>query len=68
MKALPVVVAAVGGALVGAATALLLAPQSGNETRSDIARLVKEYCPGVKKTKLEELTEKLEEDLKAVKK
>lgn len=68
MKALPVVVAAVGGALVGAAAALLLAPQSGAETRGDIADLARKYCPGLKKSKLEELTDKLEEELKEAKK
>ena len=31
--------------LAGAATALLLAPQSGRRTRRDIHRFLKEHCP-----------------------
>ena len=47
----------VGGALAGAAAALLLAPKSGEETRKDLAELAEEakkhaqdYCERVKKS------------------
>lgn len=64
MKTLNLVVAALGGALVGAAAALLLAPQSGSKTRDDIADFIKERCPGLKNSKVEQLAEQLEADIK----
>ena len=45
MKATSVLLAVTGAALAGAATALLLAPQSGRSTRRDIHRFLKEHCP-----------------------
>lgn len=66
MKALNLIVAAVGGALVGAATALLLAPQSGDQTREDIVKFIKAKCPAIKnRKKIEALAEQLEADIEA---
>ena len=45
MKATSVLLAVTGAALAGAATALLLAPQSGRRTRRDIHRFLKEHGP-----------------------
>ena len=48
----------VGGAIVGAAVALLLAPKTGDEMRKDVADLMddlkkgaQDYCEQVKKAK-----------------
>ena len=48
MKAFPLIAAALGGALVGAAAALLLAPQSGSETRDAIRDFIKSHVPNIK--------------------
>ena len=64
MKTLNLVVAALGGALVGAAAALLLAPQSGDKTREDIADFIKERCPRLKKSKVDQLAAQREADIK----
>ena len=63
MKTLNLVAAALGGALVGAAAALLLAPQSGSKTREDITDFIKERCPSLKKSKIEQLADQLEADI-----
>ena len=48
----------VGGALVGAAAALLLAPKSGEETRKDLAELAEEA-----KKQAQEACERVKKDL-----
>lgn len=48
MKGLPIIIAAIGGALVGAATALLLAPQTGSQTRESIKDFIRTHVPGIK--------------------
>lgn len=67
MKALPVIVAAVGGALVGAATALLLAPQKGSETRETIKGFIRSHVPGIKDRELESLADQIADEIKEVK-
>lgn len=66
MKALGYIGAFLGGAIAGAAIGILVAPESGAETRKKISSTVKDFC---KKHRVE-LSEKemaeLAEDLLAV--
>ena len=45
MKSVNYLLAALGGAGVGAAAAILLAPQKGSDTRESIVDFVKSHCP-----------------------
>lgn len=67
MKALPIVIAALGGAIVGAATALLLAPRKGSETREAIKDFIVSHVPGIKASELESLADQIAEEIKEVK-
>lgn len=67
MKALPLVAAALGGALVGAAAALLLAPLKGSETREAIKDFILSHVPGIKASELESLADQIADEIKDVK-
>lgn len=67
MKTTSVILAVAGAALAGAATALLLAPQSGRRTRRDIRRFVTEHCPGCAE-KIDAITDRIADEIEAVKK
>jgi len=54
-----------GGAVLGAVAALLLAPQSGEETRAKIRELLKEKMPNLSKEKIEELVDQVVEKAKS---
>lgn len=64
MKGLNVVLAALGGALVGAAAAVLFAPEKGEETRRRIREFVKDKCPFAKESEVERLAERIEDVIK----
>lgn len=61
MKAVHVALAAFGGALVGAATALLLAPEKGVDARRHLKEFIKEKCPFVKESDVDEIADRLED-------
>lgn len=65
MKPVTIALAVAGGALAGAAAALLLAPKSGAATRQDVVDFIKTHCPLLKNKKVAELAEQIEADLMA---
>ena len=64
MKNLDIVLAVVGGALVGASLGLLFAPKKGEDLREDLADYLKSKGINLKKKKLDELVEELEDVVK----
>ncbi len=63
MKPLHVICAVVGGALAGATLGLLLAPEKGSNTRSKIMEILKEKGIKLKKNKMEELVDEIEDQI-----
>ena len=61
MKNLDIVLAVIGGALVGASLGLLFAPKKGDDLRDDIANYLKSKGVSLKKKQLNELVGELEE-------
>ncbi len=66
MKNLDIFLAAVGGAVAGAAIGLLFAPSRGSDTRDEIKKFIKKRCPFVKSNKLEELADRIADEIKQV--
>lgn len=63
MKALHLISAVIGGAIDGAAVGLLVAPEKGDDTRKKILNLLKEKGINLKKSKLEELADEIEDQI-----
>ncbi|MDO4320868.1 MAG: YtxH domain-containing protein [Bacteroidales bacterium] len=68
MKGLNLVLAAAGGAIVGAAVALLFAPEKGEKTREGIKDFVKSHCPFVKESEIDKIADQIEAKIDEVKK
>ncbi|MBD5371212.1 MAG: YtxH domain-containing protein [Bacteroides sp.] len=63
MKPLHIICAVIGGAIAGATVGLLLAPEKGSDTRSNILKLLKEKGINLKKSQMEELVDEIEDQI-----
>ena len=66
MKAIHVVCAVIGGAIAGAAVGLLEAPEKGDTTRKRIMKVLKEKGICLKKDKMEELVDEIEDQIENI--
>ena len=66
MKAIHVICAVIGGAIAGAAVGLLVATEKGDDTRKKIMKALKEKGIVLKKDKMEELVDEIEDQIESV--
>lgn len=66
MKGLNLLYAFLGGAIVGAGAALLLAPEKGEDMRAEIKSLLRKYglCTCTKEEELEEIVDEIAAEIK----
>lgn len=63
MKPIHVIAAIIGGAIAGATVGLLLAPEKGETTRNKIMQVLRDKGICLKKNKLEELVDEIEDTI-----